>query len=153
ERRLTQFVERSCRRDEVVWARDVELLDRRRLIVEQPEELDLRGSQVHLGGLNVGFVVHALELQAVEIELCDVAGLESRAAKREHLVVARKVVRRERTERFRLKDLHERRSQREDQRALEIGLPRGRDRRRILRAVAPQLALLLTLVKIRDRGR
>ena len=44
------------------------------------QQLDLGGPQVDQGGLHIGFELDALYLQAVEVDLCDIAGLEAVAA-------------------------------------------------------------------------
>ena len=64
----------------------VQLLDRR-AIVEQHLKLDLGGAQVDQGGLHVGFELDALQLQAVEVDLCDIAGFVAVAAHGERAVV------------------------------------------------------------------
>ena len=53
------------------------VLINRSAIVEQRKQRYLRGAQVDVGGFQVGLILHPLQLQPVEVDLRDVAGLES----------------------------------------------------------------------------
>jgi hypothetical protein len=69
--------------------------------------LDLCGSQVYLGGLQVGFVLNALELEAIEINLGDGAGFVTVAVYIQDMVVVSEVFPGEVKDSFLLKGLDE----------------------------------------------
>ena len=94
ERHLPEFLQRGRKIGEIEWPGDVQFLHRR-LIVEQCAELDLSRAQVNEGGLHIGFELHALQFQAVEIDLSDVAGLEAIAADGERAIVELKALARD----------------------------------------------------------
>src|ERR1019366_763409 len=84
ERDLAEIVEGLDLFGKFVGAGDVELFDGR-AIVEQGEHLNLGSAQADFGGLQVGLVLHALQLEAVEIDLGNVSGVEALAADFENL--------------------------------------------------------------------
>ncbi len=86
KRVLAQLLQRGEDFLEVEWPGDVQFLDRS-AIVEQHLKLDLGGAQVDEGGLHVGFELYALQLQAVEVHLGDIAGFEAVAAHGKRAVV------------------------------------------------------------------
>ena len=77
----------GCKRvGEIEGAGHVELVHGR-AVVEQLQELNLGGAQVDDGRLQLRFVLHAQQLDAVEIDLRDVAGVKPVAADGDDLVV------------------------------------------------------------------
>ena len=58
----------------------------RSAVVQQHQKLDLRRAQIHFRGLHVGFILDALQLQPVEIDLRNITGFVPVAADSEHLV-------------------------------------------------------------------
>jgi hypothetical protein len=117
-------------------------------IVQEHEQLDLRCSQVDVGRLLVGLVLHALQLQPVEIDLGDVACGEPVAADGEDLIEEPQVVSGQRQDRFRLQSLHESIPQVEKKRPFQVCLTRHGNGRRLLRAFQPQLALVPALEQV-----
>jgi hypothetical protein len=69
----------------------IELLDRR-AVVEKLQKLNLGGAQVDDGGLNLRLVLHAQQLDAVQVDLGDVAGVEAVAADLDDVVVVDQVL-------------------------------------------------------------
>ena len=135
----------------IVGSSDIELLHRC-AIVQQHEELNLGCTQVYGSRLQIGFVLYALQFQAVEIYLGDVAEFLAVAADLEHLVVIRQVFSRQRKDRLLLQGLHKGASQIEKKAALLVGELRVRDGCGLPGAVPSQFALVLPLVKIIDRA-
>ena len=145
-----EFVERQDLFGEFERPGDVELLDGR-AIVEQRQQLNLGGSQVDQRGLQIGFELHALEFQAVQIDLGDVAGFESLAAYPQQAVVMRQVLGGQRHHRLLLQRLHERIAEVKQQRPLLVRQLRLGDRGALPRALQPQLALAAALAQITGR--
>ena len=75
---------------EVEGADHVELLHRR-AVVEQLQQMDLGGAQVHDGRLDLRFVLHTQQLDAIEIDLGDVSGAEAVPADLDDVVVVGQV--------------------------------------------------------------
>ena len=103
---LPEFLQRGQDLRVVESPADVQLLDRR-AIVEQRLKLDLSRAQVDQGSLHVGFELDALQLQAVEVHLGDIAGLVAVAADSEHAVVELQAFARDRQHGFLLEHLDE----------------------------------------------
>src|ERR1019366_1043739 len=76
---------------EVVGPSHVDLFNRSS-VVEQRQQLDLCVFQVLLGGLQIGFILHLLQFQPVEIDLRNVAGAEASSTDIEHVVVVGKII-------------------------------------------------------------
>src|SRR5262249_9117123 len=99
ERDLPQIVERASELHEVERSSDVELVDGRP-IVQEHQQLNLRGPDVHLSGLQVGLVLDTLKLQSVQVDLRDVPHLKAVSTYGENLVKKRHVVSGEREDGF-----------------------------------------------------
>ena len=128
---------------------DVEPLHRR-AVVEQRQQRDLGGPQIHLRGLQVGFVLDALQLDAVQIHPRDVAGLKTVAADGQLLFEVVQVLLGQRQQRLGLERLHESVAQVEQQSALQVRLLRLGDGGALLGALQAQFALVLPLVQIAE---
>ena len=126
---------------------DVQLLDRR-AVVEQRLELDLSRAQVDQGSLHVGFELDALQLQAVEVHLRDIARLVPVAAHSEHAVIELEALARDRHHSLLLEHLHEGAAQIEKQVPLLIIQFRDGDCGALPRALAPQVALVPPLNQV-----
>ena len=135
----------------VVDAGDVVLIHRGAL-VEQHQKSDLGGAQADQRGFQVALILHALQLQAVQVNLRDVSGGKAGAADLQHMVVVLEVILGELQDGLGLQCADEGRAQAEEQRAFEIGLGAGGDGRALLRALQAEFALVLTLVQIADGG-
>ncbi len=122
-RQAAQFFERANLIRKIERSRHVKLLHRRP-VVQQHQQLDLRRSQIHHGGLDIRLVLHALQFQPLEIHLRDVAGLQPVVAHLQQVVVIRQILPRQIQNRFLLQRLHERRPQIEQQVSLLIGILR-----------------------------
>ncbi len=70
---------------------DIVLLNRS-AFVQQRKQRDLRGAQVNVGGLQVGLILHPLQLQPVQVNLRDVTGLKAGSADIEHMIVIGQVI-------------------------------------------------------------
>ena len=81
QRALAKFLQAGQRLGEVEGAGDIELIHGS-AVVEQREELDLSRAHVDRGGLDIGFVLHALQFETVQVHPRNVAGLEAVAAHR-----------------------------------------------------------------------
>ena len=136
---------------EVEWPAHVEAVHQGP-VVEQVQQLYLGGAQIDLRRLQIGFVLHPLQLQAVQIHLRDVAHLEAVAADGQLLVEVLQVVLGQRQHGLRLQGLYEGVAQAEQQRAYQVGLLRLADGGGFLGALPPQFALVLALVQIADGG-
>ena len=119
-----------------------------RTVVHQRQKLDFGRSQVGFGGLHIGFELDALQFQAVQVHLCDVAGLEPVAAHHQQPVVIRQVVPGQRQYRFGLQGLYKCAAQAEKKSSLQVRLLRHRDGSALLGALQPQLPLVLPLVEV-----
>ena len=147
ERGRVDFFGRQNLLREFELAGDIEAVDRR-AVVQQREQLDLGGAQIDPRRLQVGFELHALQLQPVQIHLRDIAGFETVRAHGQHLVVVGQVFRGEGHDGLLLQGLHEGIAQVEEQRALligELGFGHGGA---LLRALQTQFALARALVQI-----
>ena len=136
--------------DEFVRARDIELLDRRP-VVQQGQKLDLGRAQIHRGHFEVGLELDALQLQAIEVHLGQVARLEAIAIHRQLAVPVIQVLPGILAHRFRLQGLDKGVSQVEKQRAVLIRVGGGGYLRGLLRAFQAQLAFVFALMQIADR--
>src|SRR5208337_4803667 len=79
QRRLAEAVERIERVGEIEDPGHVELIQRR-AIIHKLQQLNLGSTKVYDGRLQFRFVLHAQQLDAVEIDLRNVAGPEPGAA-------------------------------------------------------------------------
>ncbi len=145
--RLPDLVERRQLIGEIEWAGDVELLDRR-AVVQQSEQLNLRRAQIDFRRLQVGFILHALQFQPVQVHLRDAARLVALAIYLQQPVVVCEIFLGEIQDGLLLQRLHEGHAQIEQQHSFQVRLVRDRDRGRLLRALQPQLALTPALQKI-----
>ena len=75
------------------------------LVVQQLQQLDLGRAQVDDGCLQLRLILHAQQLDAIQVDLRNVAGLEAIAADVDDLVVVVKVVLRQLNDRLGLKRL------------------------------------------------
>ncbi len=91
ERDPPEFFQRHHLVPEVERTRHIKLLDRRP-IVQQRQQLDLRGSQVRIGSLYVGFILHPLKLQPIQVDAGNITGIESIATDPQQAVVIGKIV-------------------------------------------------------------
>ena len=123
----------------------------RRAIVQQRQKLDLGGAQIHFRGLHIGFELHALQLQPIEIHLRDIAGFISVATDCQHVVPVSEVLLGQRQHGLCLQRLHECVAQAEKQRSLQIGLVGFGNVSGFLRAFETQLPLVVAFVQIADR--
>ena len=87
---LAHLVKRCDLPRKVEGAADVELIHRRPVIQEH-EKLDFRGFQTLFCDLQVGFILHSLKLQPVQIHLGNRAGFEPFAIYVQYVVVIRQV--------------------------------------------------------------
>ncbi len=141
QRKTAELLDRHRIFGEFVRPGDVELLDRR-AVVEERQQLDLGGPQVDRGGLDIGFELNALQREPVQIQLRDVAGVETRAANPELTIPVSQILLRVVENGFGLQHLHKSVAQREDQTALLILVSGAGDVRRFLRAFEPQFPLV-----------
>ena len=118
--------------------------------VQQHQQLDLGRAQTHGGGLNVGFVLHALQFQPLVIHFRDVACFEPIVAYLQQMVVVRQILPSEVQDGPLLQRLHERGAQIEKQITLLIGILGHCNLRLLLRTLAPQFALMPPFVQIGD---
>ena len=86
QRRLAEVVEGIERVGEIEHSGHVELIQRR-AIVQELQQLNLGGTTVYDGRLQLRLVLHAQELDAVKVDLGNIAGPEPRAADLDDLVV------------------------------------------------------------------
>ncbi len=150
-RQVAKLVQRHDPVGEVEGAGDVELVHRRAL-VQQLQQLDLGGAQVDLRRLVVGFVLHALQLQALQVQLGDIAGGQAIAGDGQFAVEVVQVVLGQRQNGLGLQGGDEGAPQSEDQRADEVGLLRDVDGGSFLGAVAAQFAFVIALAQIVQRN-
>ena len=136
--------------DEIERAGDIELLDRRP-IVQQGQKLDLGRAQIHRGRFEVGLELDALQLQAIEVHLGQIARLEAVAIHGELAIPIVQVLPGILSHRFRLQRLHKGVSQVEKQRAVLIRVGGGGDIGGLLCACQAQLPFVLALMQIADR--
>ena len=101
----------------------VELVDRS-AIVKQQQELNLLGAQIDDCGLDLRFVLNALKLDPGQVDLGEVAGIESHAADVDDFVVVIEIGLRQFKHRLGLKCLHKGRAQTEDQIAFQVNVLR-----------------------------
>ena len=120
-------------------------------VVQQCQELDLRGPQIYGCRLPVGFVLDTLQLQAVQIHLRNVAGLPTIPIHSQKPVIVSKIILRELQDRFGLQRLNKGVSQAENQSSFLIHQVRRRDTGCLAGAVPPQFALMLTFVVVASR--
>ena len=151
QRRLAEAVERIERIGEIEDPGHVELVQRR-AIVQELQQLDLGRAQVNDRRLQLRFVLHAQQLDAIEVDLGDVAGLEPRAADLDDLVVVIEIRLGHVEHRLGLERLHKCRAQRELQVALQVLVLRFGNARAFLRAFQPQLAFVIALVQVTEVG-
>ena len=126
---------------------DVELLHRG-AVVEQHQELDLGRAHAGFRGLDVGFELNALQLQAVQVHAGDVAGLETVAAHGQQAVVVGQALAGHCQHRLGLERRDEGAAQVEEQVALLVGQLRDGHGGALLRAFQAQFALVCPLVQI-----
>jgi hypothetical protein len=127
----------------------VELLNRS-AVVKQRTQLNLRGAQVDESGLQVGLILHALQFQPVEIDLCNVAGAETISTDLQDFVVVGQVIIGQLDHGFGLQRRHKCAAQVEKQRSFRIRVRRDGDSRRLFRALQPQFPLVIPLVQVID---
>ena len=149
---LVEIVERLQRVREIEGAGNVELFDRR-AIVQQLQELNLGGAQVDDRRLQLRLVLHAQQLDAIEINLRDVARFQTVAADGDDLVVVVKVALGQIKNRLCFERLHKCRAQSELQGALQVLVLRLGDARSLLRALLTQFAFVVALMQVTDTGR
>src|SRR5581483_6625499 len=101
--------------------------------------------------LHVGLVLHALQREAIEVDLGDVAGLQPIATYAQDAVVVGELVLRDGEKRLGLQHLDERVTQRKRHRADEVALRRGGNGGGAARAVAPKGPLMVALPQIIER--
>ena len=129
----------------------VEPLDRR-AVVKEHQELDFGGAQIDQRGFEVGFKLNALQLDAVQIHLRDIAGPEARAIDFHFPIPVGQVIRRVLQYRFGLQRLYKSIPQIKHQAALLIEISGFRDGGGFFSLVAPQLALMIPFVQVADAG-
>ena len=123
------------------------------MVVQKLQQLNLGGAQVDDGRLQLGLILHAQQLDAVEVNLRNVAGLEAVTADVDDLVVVVKVVLRQLHHGLGLERLDKSSAQSEFERALQVLVLRCGDLRAFLCALQPQLALVVALVQVAEAGR
>ena len=101
---VPEFLEGRKLVGEIERPGDVESLDRRP-VVQEHQELDLGRAKIHHRRFEVGFELDALQLQAIQIHLRQVAGLEALAIHVEFAVPVVQVLLRVLQHRFRLQCL------------------------------------------------
>ena len=134
---------------ELVAAGDIELLDGR-AVVQECEQLDLGGPQIHFRGLYVGDELDALELEPGKVHAGDVARLETIGAHLQDAVVIRQALASDGKGRLGLENLNKCVPQVEEKISLQVGLLGLRDRGGLLRAHIPQLALVLPFPQVAE---
>src|SRR5580692_11001827 len=144
ERLFAIVVEREQVLGEIERSVDVVALDRP-AIVEHGQQVDLGGAKVDQRGLHIGFVLQALEFEAVEVDLGDVAGLVTFAADLQDLVVVAEIILGEVEDGFGLQDADEGAAQIEDQSAFGVGLLGGADGGALLGGLITQPAFVASL--------
>jgi len=123
ERDLAEIFERHQGFREIEWPVYIELLNRC-AVIEQLQELNLGGSEVDQSGLNLRLILDPQQLDAVEIDLGDVAGIESVSADLDDVVVVLQVLIRHLDYGFGLKGLDEGGAQSKEQGPVKIGMLR-----------------------------
>ncbi len=151
QRDLAKVVERLKGVGKIEGSGHVELLHRG-AVVEQLQQLNFCRAQVDDRRLQLGLVLHALELDAVEIDLGNVAGIQTVAADGDDFVVVIEVGFGQIEQRLGLERLHKRRAQGELQVALQILMLRFGDLRTLLRTLQAQFALVVALVQVAHAG-
>ena len=131
----------------VEGSRHVELFDGRP-VIQQHQKLDLCRAQVDRGGLQVGFILDALQLQAVQVDARDIPCLESFATQIKHVVVIGKVLLSQCQNCLLLEDLYKRAPQGEEETSFLVRQLRDGDGCSLLRALPPQIPLVHTLEQI-----
>ena len=152
QRDVPEFLERLQLFGEIKRPGNIELLDRR-AVVQQHQEWNLGRPQIHQRGFEVGFELNALQLQATQIHLSDIAGRVARSIHAQLPIPIFQVVSGVLKYRFRLQSLNECAAKIEDQVALLIQISRFRDSRGLLRLISPQFPLVLPFVQVADAGR
>src|SRR6185312_8792004 len=120
----------------------------RRLGIQQLQQLDLRVADIDPRCLDIRFILHALQLETLHINLRNIARAETAAADVEQAVVIAQAILSNPEDRLRLQSLDESAAQIEQQIALEIGSLRGSDLGSLLRALEPQLAFPFALMQV-----
>ena len=121
QRNFAEFLQRQDLVVEVEVSGDIELLNRR-AVIQKHEQLDFRGAQIDLRGLQIGLVLHPLQFQSVEIDLRDVASLQTIAAHVQQVVVVGEVFPGHVEDCFRLQRVHESAAQIEEQVSFQVTL-------------------------------
>ena len=150
QRKTMKVIQRRQLRRPIEIPGDVEVVHRRP-VIQQLQQLDLRRPQVHYRRLLLGLILHPQQLDAVEINLRNVAVLVALLADLDDLVVILEVIVRRLQHRLRLQRLHVSVAQVIDKVALEVQMLRCRDRSVRLGIIQPQVPLVVALPQIRER--
>ncbi len=145
------ILQRIQRIAEVKWAGYVKRVYRR-TVVAHLQKLNLCSVQVHGRRLDLRLVLHALQLDAIEIDLCDVARLEAVLAYLDDVVVVVKIRLCHIEHKLGLERCHERRAQGEHHVALQVLMMRLRDASAFLSALEAQIALMFALIEVTEVG-
>ena len=73
QRDAAEFFERHDVLSEIEGAGNVELFNRR-AVVQQRQQLDFRRADIYRGCLDIGQILHALQIEPHQIHLRDIAG-------------------------------------------------------------------------------
>ena len=136
---------------EIIWLGNVELF-KRSSIIQQSEQLNFGGAEIDLSSLQVGFVLHALQLQPVEIDLRYISSMEAISADLEHVVVVRKIVFCQLQDGFGLQGRHKCASQIKEQSPFKVAMTELGNQCPLLGAFQPQVAFMPPFVQVADAG-
>jgi hypothetical protein len=108
--------------------------------------------QVHLRGLQIGLVLHALQLQPVQVHSRDVAGFVAVLADSKLVIEVSQIILGQVAHGLGLQSLHECAAQIEEQSAFLVRQLRLRDSGGLLCALQTQFPLVLAFVQVADVG-